>query len=349
MNINKLMGFMYLESEGKYTSDDYRPKNWTLSFIWVICSLLINDKKFSGNIVNLKSASNVSFCFFANEYVALKKQELEPYNINLRKLGFLRSIGLLRLIKATLMFIKHHRKSNKSWHIQYVAFILHFYFLSFFKNTKIKTVTVASIWQPCSLAIVLAAREFNIKVRYVEHAVTPISLMRYLNFYDYAVVEHKFTKLLLEERCDSIQVSLKSRLDKRAIPIPKGIKKVSVCVNILDSSADMYKLIDYLDKLGLIVDVRFHLADKRFDSFVTKYKNKKIVVSHSRDCLFEKYVKHYDLVIAGNSNVISDCIVHEVSCLYYWNGVQELYDYYGVVDYYKITVLDDFSVLNEYL
>ena len=349
MHINKLMESIYFESEDKYLGNLYRPKSWVRSFLWVLGSLLFSNNGFPGNMINRRSESKVSVCFFVNEYESLVRQEFDPYYINLRKLGFLRAIGPIKFVKLTLMFVKHRHKYPKSWHIQYVAFMLHFYFYDFFESGEISTVTVANIWHPCSLAVVLAARELDIKVRYVEHAVTPKRLMCNLHWYDSAIVEYKFTKLLMEDRCDSIHVSLRSSVDRMATPILKGIKRVSICVNDLDSAADMHHLIGYLEKLDLYVDVRFHLADRRFRSFKNKYRFEKVVVSSSRECLFEKYVKHYDLVIAGNSNVIADCIVLGVSCLYYWNGDPELYDYYGVVDYFGITTLDDFSVLNGYL
>ena len=44
-----------------------------------------------------------------------------------------------------------------------------------------------------------------------------------------------------------------------------------------------------------------------------------------------KFVQTVDLIITGNSNVLSDAILSQKYLIYYWNGCEKLFDYNGIV------------------
>ena len=53
------------------------------------------------------------------------------------------------------------------------------------------------------------------------------------------------------------------------------------------------------------------------------------------------FVRRQQVVIVGNSSVLLDCLRDNVASIYFWPGPEELYDYYGLVQYARVPSAKD--------
>lgn len=293
--------------------------------------------------------STLGVVFFPNEAFAAEKHNKllglsRVVNIAPNRLGFLlKTFGLSKITKLSIAFIKQSYKvyGLKALHIfahPLAGWLLFNYFLEKLNQTDCKKLVVFNLAHPTSIAVNLAATQLGIACVYCEHAATPKLIgRRDLHFSEW-VVNHNHTKNILKKYfgiSENVRIINNIKINCKPIDI-KRVKIIGICLNSLDELDELKKLIEFFQKNYFLVSCRVHDADPRF------WKIKKIadqsgcLFSSARESRIEKYLQSVDLVIAGNTNVIGDCVLNGTPVIYYWPGSLKIYDLYGIVEEYGV-------------
>jgi hypothetical protein len=82
---------------------------------------------------------------------------------------------------------------------------------------------------------------------------------------------------------------------------------------------------------GVAVKLRAHDSDIRFRRLKRLSVECGVSFSNAAESTIAAFMREVDLVIAGNSNVLLDCLRAGKPVLYFWPGEPALFDYYGIV------------------
>lgn len=294
--------------------------------------------------------STLGVTFFPNEASAAEKHNKllglsSIISIAPNRLGFLlKTFGLLKITKLTLAFINqsykvHGLKALRIFAQPLSGWLLFNYFLEKFNQADYKKVVIFNLAHPTSIAVYLAATHRGLACVYCEHASTPKLIGRKdLNFSEW-VINHNHTENILKQYFGvggNIRIINERNIRCATICIEK-VKIIGICINTLDELDELKKLIEVLQKNNFLVSCRVHDADPRFKKIKKIADQYGCHFSSARESRIEKYLEFVNLIIAGNTNVVGDCIINGMPVIYYWPGSKKLYDIYGLVDGYAVT------------
>jgi hypothetical protein len=117
---------------------------------------------------------------------------------------------------------------------------------------------------------------------------------------------------------------------------PSTLERVGFAVNSLDPLKDVEYVAQKLRQRGLRCEMRVHDADKRLPAFRRFGAQFDIEISSAAGSDIADFVRRQQVVVVGNSSVLLDCLRANVSCIYFWPGPADMYDYYGLVQYARM-------------
>ncbi len=294
--------------------------------------------------------STLGVVFFPNEAFAAEKHKKllglsRIISVKPNRLGFLlKTFGLLKITKLSITFVKqsykvHGLKALRIFAHPLAGWLLFNYFLEKLNQTNCKKVVVFNLAHPASIAVNLAATQLGLACVYCEHAATPKLIgRRDLHFSEW-VINHNHTKNILKKYFGiNVNVKVINERNIKCAPIDiKKVKIIGICLNTLDELDELEKLIDVFQKNHFLVSCRVHDADPRLKKLKKMLNKYGCHFSSAKESRIEKYFESISLIIAGNSNVIGDCLLYGMPVIYYWPGSIKLYDIYGFVDGYAVT------------
>lgn len=300
---------------------------------------------------NIRSKTCVALTFFPNEYRSIKDAPPDKIKvdsiikIDLHKMSFVRDeIGWLGILSE---FFKFTHIVIRTKGLGYLARMTH-PFLGWLmykslnrilRRRKNVTVITTNMVHPMSIGVTWACLSSEHKVDFWEHAVTPKIIFNdrgYRHFYvNFQHTKNFFLeKGVLGSRVTVIYPDLE--LSQASNSLHTKIVQVGICINYLDSIASISMITSVVRKLGLKPSYRIHDSDPRVRELKEIAIRENINVSLAREVVIRTYLESVDLVVAGNSNVITDSILCSKPVVYFWSGETILYDFYGLIKYFNV-------------
>jgi hypothetical protein len=290
----------------------------------------------------------VAVVFFENEARAIQgvAQHLrvdEVLRLDLRSLGLIRAVlgfsGALAalaeflLLTARLKGIGYLRRCG----VASVGWLLYRAFESMLAAPRPATIITTNMISPTSIGVHWGAIAAGKRTEFFEHATTPGIIMNQRGYHR-LYVNFPHTRDLMAERgfsADRIEVLGNVQVaERRAGPL--RLARAALCMNSYDSMQSILDISDVLARRGAQVTYRIHDADPRVRDITALAKQRGFAVSLARQSPIKEILAVVDLVITGNSNVIADALIAGTPVLYYWAGVDDMYDYYGFVKHYAL-------------
>jgi len=215
--------------------------------------------------------------------------------------------------------------------IGYLVFVhLRFEFHNLPSKPRIVT---TNLMHPLSVGIHLAARDAGLSTIFWEHAMTPRIVARDMGYEEYYVNCSHTRMSFIEAGVPESRVKLiESSVDLVPTPLTGMVlTRIGVSVNDLDDLADVEQVVMLLGRLQRTCILRVHDSDKRFHELKKLAARHSIELSNAAHSRITDFMREVDLVIAGNSNVVLDCLRAGMRVIYYWPGDPTLFDYYGIV------------------
>lgn len=227
-----------------------------------------------------------------------------------------------------VVFLKKRGDLNNS-RLFLKYFSLHERYIKLFENFRPKSIIISNDHYPTSRAVILAAKELNIKCVYIQHAsVSPLfPPLENSHALLYGQFSENIYRKIGARQCDIIQVGM-HQFDRwsQTIRDKKFNGHIGIAFNTFDSIEAVGQLYNKLKEnfpLSQVI-VRPHPVEKRsFPSF-TK-------VSDARKENPLQFLSNIDVLIAGNSSLLL-----EAACMKVW-PVQFEFGHYSkeFKDYYK--------------
>lgn len=235
----------------------------------------------------------------------------------------------------------------------FVGYLEYLYFRELFSKLSSRPrVVTANLMHPLSVGIHLGARAAGLPTAFWEHAMTPRMIARDMGYDDYYVNCRHTQQSFLDAGVDARRVHM-IETDSELMPTPLGdperLMRIGVAVNDLDDLIDVESLVAKLRTLKRTVVLRIHDSDKRFTAWSEMALRHKIDVSNATQTRIADFMLEIDLMIAGNSNVILDCLRKGTRVLYFWQGDPALFDYYGIVTAVRCAYVTSLEELTELL
>jgi hypothetical protein len=302
--------------------------------------------------VNIKSNKTTAITFFNNEHNAIlnfnNKINIHYHlKLNIHNLFIIRkTLGLKNILYEITRFfiftfiIKGYKYLRKQTY-PLLGWLLYKAFVKILISKKnVRTVTTNMV-HPLSLAIFWASIATKHCTDFIEHATTPKIIVKNRNLFffgkeysKYYVKYHHTRQMLIENNICSLKIN--TLLPKFNYKYNKIIKKVGICINVHDSVESISLITSALRELDLIYSYRLHDADPRISYFQKLAVKENIYLSNANNYPIQVFLKNIDLLIAGNSDVLSDAMVAGIQPIYFWIGPKGMYDYYGFLKYYDI-------------
>lgn len=350
MNIEKITNdeiknYLFFEADNPILSNSY--KKGILKQALAITKKLIST--FISKHDNIDIADKkIAVTFFLNEEKsAFQNGKLLKYDTHLRltfkdyrfavaELGFLKVMFYIGLF-----YFQNLRHRNWS-HFRVIGsplsgYLLYVSWMQLMHRSKPRRVFLFNCVHPSSLGILLACQKHNIDVQYCEHAVTSRLMVESCKNFRKLYVNYAFTKNMLIDfglDIDSVN-TLHNELYYEPVALGK-ISKIGVCLNNLDKITDYERLVKQLKVTTLRISIRVHDAHPEFRSIERKFHKLGCLVESAKFYSIDDFLDRQDLIVAGNSNVLSDAIMKKKTCCYLWTGTAKIYDYYGLVRAYGI-------------
>ena len=341
---------LFFEQEDKVLGVCY--KSGFINSIYVIFRALkfFSIKAKFNSHPQLKGGSRIAVVFFLNELNAIQKSHNDYRVDNIIKLStnnlsIIRSeLGIKKTIIEIFNFILLTRKYKGFQYFRKMGYptlgwLLYKAFSSMLESVSHATIITTNMQHPLSIGVATAVFLTDNKSEFYEHAMTPKKVM-HRRRYNVLNVDLKHTAVALQDKkvansCDTVNV-LKKNIHPNIEFNISNINVIGVCVNDLDSLDEVETIIKSLINLHYNVKLRVHDSDPRY-SVIQKWSEKyKISIENAKSTYIADYLNKVDLVICGNSNVLMDAVRHKTPVVYYWNGDQAFYDYYGIVKYLKL-------------
>ena len=190
---------------------------------------------------------------------------------------------------------------------------------------------------PLSLGAFHGARVCGHRNVYLEHATTTSVAFKDRG-YELFAVELPHTRSMLRRRgVDECRISLASESAvHEPVAIPARVRSIGLCINDLDSVEAVSRITAVVRKLGMALTYRVHDSDRRSARFAREAQAAGAAFGSARSTRIHEFFGTVDLIIAGNSNVVADALLAHVPVIYYWEGAEDFFDYYGLVGHYGI-------------
>jgi len=195
------------------------------------------------------------------------------------------------------------------------------------------SVLVTNLVHPLSVAVHMAAKDSGLYTIFWEHAMTPRAMISKARCYHECHLNCEHTRLaFVEEGIPADRAKLiRGGHCPHAVMPARLPRRVGVCVNDLDSLSDTHKLLAALVKARCEGVLRVHDSDIRLRKLKRLAGKYGMAFSNAAQSNLMEFMKDLDVVIAGNSNVVLDCIRAYKPVIYFWPGERSLFDYYGIV------------------
>jgi hypothetical protein len=346
-----LVADLFFEQEDKILGTCYKS-----GFIYSIYVIFRAFKFFSikekiHSHLQLEEGTRTAVVFFLNELNAIQKSHNDYRVDNIIKLStnnlsIIRSeLGIKKTIIEIFNFILLTRKYKGFQYFRKMGYptlgwLLYKTFSSILENVNNATIITTNMQHPLSIGVATAAFVTDNKSEFYEHSMTPKKVM-HRRRYNILNVDLRHTAVALQDKkivnsCDTINILKKNMHPSIEFNI-SNVKLIGVCVNDLDSLNEVEMIIKLLINLHYNVKLRVHDADSRYRVIQKLSEKYKTPIESAKSTHIVDYLNKVDLVICGNSNVLIDAVKHKTPVVYYWNGDQALYDYYGIVRYFKLT------------
>jgi len=206
--------------------------------------------------------------------------------------------------------------------------------VEFRKLIRKPLIVTTNLLHPLSVGIHLAARQAKLPTIFWEHAITPRIVARDMGYDEY-YVKCSHTRLsFIEAGVEESQVKL-IEPSVGMLPAPLAdtslLVRIGVSVNDLDDLTHVNQLVSLLLRLGRECVLRVHDSDKRLYELAGLAEKLEIRLSNAAHSCITEFMREVDLIIAGNSNVVLDCLRAGTRVIYYWPGDPMLFDYNGIV------------------
>lgn len=298
----------------------------------------------------LKEGSRTAVVFFLNELRAIQNAH-DGYKVDsIIKLStknlqiILDELGLKKTIIEICNFVLLTKKYKGFQHFNKIGYpvlgwLLYKAFSSKLESESHVTIITTNMQHPLSIGIATAAFVTNNKSEFYEHAMTPKEVM-HRRRYDVLNVNFEHTAVALQNKKvtdsrDTVNVFNENKCHDIKFNI-FNINVIGVCVNDLDSLNDIEIIIKFLTNQYYDVKLRLHDADPRYGVIQKLSEKYKVPIESSKYTYIVDYLNKIDLLVCGNSNVLLDALNNKTPVVYYWNGAQALYDYYGIVEHLKL-------------
>ena len=345
---NEMLADLFYEANTSALNDGYRVGFLSNAAI-AIKALIFGKNSPIIRLENSQPSENLAVVFFHNEMLAFKRHnsissKADLIQISPNRLGFLvRALGLTTTIKLICEFFFIVAKSNREFSFKIFAhpllgWLLSNYFYDLFQYESYQAILIFNLVHPSSMAAYIACKSLGIKCEYFEHATTPKVSIRPTLVLSKYTVSHPHSALLIESivaRKSKIRI-LNVHGNARLPSFPQHIRRIGVCFNSLDDLVSIGSVLSSLKHFEADVVIRLHDADRRIKVISRMVQKYGYHFSRASESDIERFLKGVELLIAGNSNVISDSIHANVPAIYYWVGDKILYDYYGLVNAYHI-------------
>jgi hypothetical protein len=338
--VNDLVDELFKESFDPLMSEPY--KSGILINLILLGSKFILNRKLEYTFNN--GHKNTCFTFFENERRSAieNRSHYEITSIVKYSTNSLSEVKLELGLYTCLVELKNffyaawNRKGFKGMQVianPACAYLYYLYFISIFKNTNINKVIITNGISPYSKAATLAARKSTIPCAYLEHTVTPICVIEQLLYFDEVITNQEFTRKLIKSH---FKKKINGYYKEQKIDYKpckdRNITRIALCLNESDDLDLFIKAAQLFYTSNIEVTFRLKSSDKRIKKI--KNNNKLFNISLTSELNIFNFIKSQQVVIAGNSNVVYDCIKQNTRVLYLHNG--EHFDVYGLISEYSI-------------
>ena len=201
-------------------------------------------------------------------------------------------------------------------------------------QSRLPLIVTTNLVHPLSVGVHLAAVGAGLPTAFWEHAMTPSMVAGNLGFSRYFVNCSHTRDAFIDANVPATAVEL-IEAAVEVIPVPLGdvsLKlRIGVSVNDLDALTDVERTVRRVGELGHIVVLRVHDSDQRFRRLAKIAVRQGVALSNAARSGINQFMAEVDLIVAGNSNVVLDCLRARKPVIYFWPGESRLFDYYGVV------------------
>lgn len=343
---------LFFEQEHPVISGAYR-HGWLRTPLTVARALFSRAGRATPGADAFGPGRSVAVVFFENEHQAvLKVQERlgidEIVRLDMRTLPLIRrTLGLPRLARETAGFVRDaiRRRGASAWPrlgVPLLGWLLFRTLQTLMARHAGMRIVTANLQHPLSVAAAHAAKATGQRTVYVEHASTTSAVFADRGC-ELFVVDLPHTAALLEKlgvAPGRIQ-RIGGEAPPRAAPIVPPVRSVGLCINDLDSTESIWRMVDTLKQAGLDVTLRVHDSDRRMGGFRKMAAERGIHFDSARESRIQAFFLKVDVVIAGNSNVLGDALRAGKAALYYWDGDPAVFDYYGLATHYGIPCAGD--------
>ncbi len=198
-------------------------------------------------------------------------------------------------------------------------------------------VVTTNMLHPLSIGAFHAARVCGHRNVYLEHATTTSVAFKDRG-YELFAVELPHTRSMLRRRgvADARILLASEAVVHEPAPIPPRVRSIGLCINDLDSVEAVARITEVVRTRGVALTYRVHDSDRRSGQFARAAQVAGAAFSSARSTRIHEFFSTIDLIIAGNSNVVADALLARVPVIYYWEGGDDFFDYYGLVGHYGI-------------
>jgi hypothetical protein len=302
----------------------------------------------SSRIPVFKTGETVAVAFFENEYRAVLRHKAAAsidriVRLDLKHLPIVwKTLGWRGTVFESTRFVRAAIRRQGIGALRTLAtpalgWLLFKALCQQWRDIQNLRVATMNMQHPLSVGVVHAALACGHPVLYVEHASTTLAVFKDRG-YELLAVELPHTRTLLESAgvAHSRILLLRDGPDPQPSPIKQPVHSVGVCVNDLDSMEAVHAILQTLRGLDVRVTLRVHDADRRIEAFRGLAKKFDAMFSSARESRIEAFLNTVDLIIAGNSNVLADALRAGKPAIHYWDGADDVFDYYGLVGHYGL-------------
>lgn len=338
---------LFFEQDTEVLAASYR--HGLLRSVAVLCRALLARARPEDSLRDaVQSGRTVAVTFFPNEHAAVQQADWRvgierALQVNPRNFGFVREqlgvVGVLREASHIIRWALTTKGARYVGRLTYpiLAWLFYRALSDALREKTDVTIVTTNMQHPLSIAAAWAAIQTGQTNYFLEHATTPRLVFRdrgYRRFF----VQFPHTALMMtslgiqSERICVLTAS--SLLPATRVRLP--LRAVGVCINVLDSLNAIGEISTVLKNSSIQFTYRVHDADPRIDDLRKLSLRSGAAFSNARESRIESFLEEVDLVVAGNSNVVADAIKAGKPVIYYWGGARDLFDYYGLVAYYKL-------------
>lgn len=225
-------------------------------------------------------------------------------------------------------------RAVRNFAMPFVGYLLYQHLLGVFCALRSRpAILTTNLVAPLSLSVHLAAKACGLRTIFWEHAMTPRLVIHVARGYDHYHLNCEHTRqAFIEDGTSADRLSLiGNQASPRALPLSEAMRRIGVCVNDLDGLSDTRELLQALVASGFETTLRVHDSDIRFRELSRMAGECRVSFSNAAKSTIAAFMGDVDLVIAGNSNVLLDCLKAGKPVVYFWPGDSKLFDYYGIV------------------